>query len=194
MVSSSAHFLLLLPSIFPNTSAFSNELALCFRWPYWTFSFGISLSSEYSGLISFMINWFYFLVSKELSRIFSSATFQKHQFFGSQPSLSSNTHIHTWPLEKPQLWLYGQFVSNVMSLLFIYLFFSLNCLLSFFFPLIFSFIFISWRLITLQYCSGFCHTLTRISNGFTCVPHPDPPSRHPPQPIFIAFFPRASIF
>ena len=41
----------------------------------------------------------------------------------------------------------------------------------FFFPLIF----ISWRLITLQYCSGFCHTLTSISHGFTCVPHPDPP-------------------
>ena len=43
----------------------------------------------------------------------------------------------------------------------------------FFFP----FIFISWRLITLQYCSGFCHTLTWISHGFTCVPHPDPPSQ-----------------
>ena len=43
----------------------------------------------------------------------------------------------------------------------------------------FPFIFISWRLITLQYCSGFCHTLTWISHGFTCIPHPDPPS-HPP--------------
>ena len=39
----------------------------------------------------------------------------------------------------------------------------------------FSFIFISWRLISLQYCSGFCHTLTWISHGFTCIPHPDPP-------------------
>ena len=38
-----------------------------------------------------------------------------------------------------------------------------------------SFIFISWRLITLQYCSGFCHTLTWISHGFTCIPYPDPP-------------------
>ena len=46
----------------------------------------------------------------------------------------------------------------------------------------FSFIFISWRLITLQYCSSFCHTLTWISHGFTCVPHPDPPSGLPPQP------------
>ena len=43
----------------------------------------------------------------------------------------------------------------------------------------FSFIFISWRLITLQYCSGFCHTLTWISHGFTCIPHPDPPSHLP---------------
>ena len=45
----------------------------------------------------------------------------------------------------------------------------------FFFP----FIFISWRLITLQYCSGFCHTLTWISHGFTCIPHPDPLSHLP---------------
>ena len=48
---------------------------------------------------------------------------------------------------------------------------------------LFSFIFISWRLITLQYCSGFCHTLTWISHGFTCVPHPNPCSRLPPHPI-----------
>ena len=47
----------------------------------------------------------------------------------------------------------------------------------------FSFIFIRWRLITLQYCSGFCHTLTWISHGFTCVPHPNPPSHLPPHPI-----------
>ena len=45
------------------------------------------------------------------------------------------------------------------------------------------FFFISWRLIILQYCSRFCHTLTWISHGFTCVPHPDPPSRLPPHPI-----------
>ena len=51
---------------------------------------------------------------------------------------------------------------------------------SFFF---FSFIFISWRLITLQYCSGFCRTLTWISHGFTCIPHPDPPSHLPLYPI-----------
>ena len=52
-----------------------------------------------------------------------------------------------------------------------------------FFRFFFPFIFISWRLITLQYCSCFCHTLTWISQVFTCVPHPDPPSRLPPHPI-----------
>ena len=50
---------------------------------------------------------------------------------------------------------------------------------SFFF---FSFIFISWRLINLQYCSGFCHTLTWISHEFTCVPHPEPPPTSFPIP------------
>ena len=53
----------------------------------------------------------------------------------------------------------------------------------YFFKFIFSFSFISWRLITLQYCSGFCHTLTWISHGFTCVPHPEPPSCLPLHPI-----------
>ena len=48
--------------------------------------------------------------------------------------------------------------------------------------LFFSFIFISWRLITSQYCSGFCHTLTWISHGFTCVPHLEPPSTSLPIP------------
>ena len=49
--------------------------------------------------------------------------------------------------------------------------------------LFFSFIFISWRLITLQYCSGFCHTLTWISHGVTCIPYPDSPSHLPLYPI-----------
>ena len=50
--------LLLLPSIFPSIRVFSNESVLCIRWPkYWSFSFSISPSSEYSGLISFRIDW-----------------------------------------------------------------------------------------------------------------------------------------
>ena len=54
------HSVLLLPSIFPSIRVFSNELALCIRWPkYWSFS--NSFSNEYSGLISFRIDWFYLL-------------------------------------------------------------------------------------------------------------------------------------
>ena len=52
-------FFLLLPSIFPSIRVFSNESTLCIRWPkYWSFSFSISPSNEYSGLISFRIDWF----------------------------------------------------------------------------------------------------------------------------------------
>ena len=46
-----------------------------------------------------------------------------------------------------------------------------------------NFIYFNWRLIILQYCSGFCHTLTWISHGCAWVPHPEPPSRLPPHPI-----------
>ena len=53
------HPLLLLPSIFPSIRVFSNESALCIRWPkYWSFSFSISPSNEYLGLISFRTDWF----------------------------------------------------------------------------------------------------------------------------------------
>ena len=48
---------------------------------------------------------------------------------------------------------------------------------------LYLFIYFNWRLITLQYCSSFCHTLTWISHGCTCVPHPEPPSHLPPHPI-----------
>ena len=54
-----SHPFLLLPSIFPSIRVFSNELALCVRWPkYWSFRFSISPSNEYSGLISFRVDWF----------------------------------------------------------------------------------------------------------------------------------------
>ena len=69
------HPLLLLPSIFPSIRVFSNELALHIRWPkYWSFSFSISPSSEYSGLISFRINWFDLLTLKSLLQHRSSKT------------------------------------------------------------------------------------------------------------------------
>ena len=95
------HSLLLLSSIFPRIRVVSNELGLCIRWPkYWNFSFSISPSNEHPGLISFRwIGWIS-LQFKGLSRVFSSTTVQKHQFFGAQLSSQSNSHIHTWPLEK----------------------------------------------------------------------------------------------
>ena len=96
------HLLLLLPSIFVNIRVYSNELALRIRWPmYWSFSFSISPSNEYSRLISFRIDWLISLKSKGLSRVFSNTTVQKHQFFGAQLSFWSNSHIHMWLLEKP---------------------------------------------------------------------------------------------
>ena len=58
--------LLLLPSIFPSIRIFSNELAFCIRWPkYWSFSFSISPSNEYSVFISFRIDWFYLLTVQQ---------------------------------------------------------------------------------------------------------------------------------
>ena len=81
--------LLLLPSIFPSIRVFSNESALCIRWPkYWSFSFNISPSNEHPGLISFRMDWLDLLaVQGTLKRVFSNTTVQKHQFFGTQPSL-----------------------------------------------------------------------------------------------------------
>ena len=88
--------LLLLPSTFPSIRVFSNESVLPIRWPkYWSFSFSISPSNEYSGLISFRMDWLDLLAVQGLSRVFSNTTVQKCQFFGAQLSLQSNSHIHT---------------------------------------------------------------------------------------------------
>ena len=107
---------------FPSIRVFSNESVLHIRWPkYWSFSFNISPSNEYSGLISFRIDWFDLLAVQGTLKSF----LQHHSLF----------------------------------------------------------FFISWRLITLQYCSGFCHTSTWISHGYTCIPHPDPPFHLPLHPI-----------
>ena len=88
--------LLLLPSVFPSIRVFSTETVLRIRWPkYWSFSFSLSPSNEYSRLISFSIDWFDLLKSKGLSRVFSNTTVQKCQFFGARLSLWSSSHIHT---------------------------------------------------------------------------------------------------
>ena len=92
--------LLLLPSIFPSIRIFSNESALPIKWPkYWSFSFSISPSNEYSGLMSLGLTSLISMQSQGLSRVFSRTTVQKHQFFSTHPSLWSNSHICTWLLE-----------------------------------------------------------------------------------------------
>ena len=94
--------LLLLPTIPPSIRVVSNEWTLHMRWP----NIGVSaLTSflpkniqdwsplEWTGCISLQSKW--------LSKLFSKTTVQKHQFFGTQLSSQSNSHIHTWPQEKP---------------------------------------------------------------------------------------------
>ena len=94
---SSCRPLLLLPSTFPSIRVFSNKLALHIRWPkYWSFSFSISPPMNIQGLFPLGMSGWISLLSKGLSRVFSSTTIQKHQFFGTQSSLLSNSHIHTW--------------------------------------------------------------------------------------------------
>ena len=93
--------LLLLPSIFPSIRVFPKESFLHIQWPrYSSFRFSITPSNEYSGLISLGFNEWIFLQSKGLSRVFSSTTVQKHQFFRAQLSFWPNSHIHTGLLEK----------------------------------------------------------------------------------------------
>ena len=95
------------PLSFPSSPAlnlsqhqgFSNESALHIRWPRYR-SFSISPSNEYSELISLGLTGLISLLSKGLSRVFSSTTVQQHQFLGAQPSLWSSSHIRTWLLLK----------------------------------------------------------------------------------------------
>ena len=113
------HPLLLLPPIFPSIRVFSSELALCIKWPkYWSFSSSISPSNEYSGLISFRIDWFgLFAVQGTLKNLLQhhslkASIFQSSAFFTVELS-----HLHmatgrTIPLTR------RTFVSKVMSLLF----------------------------------------------------------------------------
>ena len=87
------------------------------RSEFWSFSFIIGPSNEYSGLIfPFRMNSLISLLFKGFSRVFSSITIPKHQFFNSQPSLWSNSHICIWFLEKTSALLVWTFVSKLMSL------------------------------------------------------------------------------
>ena len=96
------HPLLLLPPIPPRIRLFSNESTLLMRWPkYWSFSFSIIPSKETQGWSPSEWTGWISLQSMGLTRVFSNTTVQKHQFFSAQLSSQSNSHIHTWLLEKP---------------------------------------------------------------------------------------------
>ena len=97
----SNHFILryshlLLSSVFPSIRVFSNEPALCIRWPvYWNFSSALALPMNIQDSFHLGLTGLIPLLSKGLSRVFSSTKVQKQQFFSTQPSLWSNSHIHT---------------------------------------------------------------------------------------------------
>ena len=128
------HPLLLLPSIFPNIRVFSNESALCIRWPkYWSVSFSISPSNEHPGLISFKMDWLDLLAvqgtlksllqhhsSKQFSCLttsnlpwFVDLTLQVLLFFTASDFTSITSHIHNWVLLL--LWLHPFIFSGVIS-------------------------------------------------------------------------------
>ena len=143
----------LLLSIFPSIRVFSNESALPIKWPR-SFSFSISPCSEYSGLISFRIDWFdLFAVHGTLksllqhhsskASILQYSTFFMVQLFHTYMTAGKSIALTIWT-----------FVCKMMSLLFIVFFFQL--------------IYFNWRMITLQYCDAFCHTSTLISHRYAC--------------------------
>ena len=98
------------PEVFPISQLFSSGGQ----------TIGVSASASASVLPMNIQDWsplvltgLIFLQSKGLSRLFSITTVLKHQFFSVQPSVWSNSHIHTWLLEKPWLWLYGPLLAKL---------------------------------------------------------------------------------
>ena len=94
-----SHPLLLLHSVLPSSRVFSSESALCIKWPKCG-SFGVSASNEYSGLISFRMDWFDHLAVQGTLKSLLQHHRSKSQFYA-QLSLWSDSHIHTWLREKP---------------------------------------------------------------------------------------------
>ena len=109
------HFL---PSIFPSISVFSSEWVLCVRWPmYWSFSFSIVHPVTIQDWFPLGLPGLIALLSKGISRAFSSITVQRHQFFGAPPALQSSSHNHVTTGKTIALTIWT-FVSRAMSLLF----------------------------------------------------------------------------
>ena len=101
------HLLLLLPSTPPSIRVFSNESSLHIRWPkYWSFSLSISPSSEYSRLISFRIDWFDLLAVQGTLKSLLQHHSSKTSIIWHSAFFMIYSHIQTWLLQKPQLWLH----------------------------------------------------------------------------------------
>ena len=110
--------LLLLPSIFPSIRIFSNESALPIRWPeYWSFSFSISPSNEYSGLISFRIFWFDLAVQGTLKSLLQQHNSKASILRGSAFFIVQLSHLYMTTLKTIALTIWT-FVGKMMSLLF----------------------------------------------------------------------------
>ena len=93
--------LLLSPSIFPSIRVFPS-VSCRIRWPkYWSFSFNISPSNEHSGLISLRMDWLDLPAVQGTLKSLLQHHRSKASIFAAQLSSQSNSHIHTWPLEKP---------------------------------------------------------------------------------------------
>ena len=92
---------LLPPSIFPSIRVFANESVLHIRWPkYWSFSFSISPSNEHPGLISFRMDWLYLLAVQGTVKSLLQHHSSKTSILWHSAFFMSNSHIHTWLLEK----------------------------------------------------------------------------------------------
>ena len=105
--------LLLLPSVFPRNRVFSNESALRIRWPkYWSFSLSISPSNEYSGLISFRMDWFDLLAVQGTLKSLLQHHSSKASILWCSVFFVVHSHIHTWLLEKPLLWWDGPLLAK----------------------------------------------------------------------------------
>ena len=106
--------LLLLSSIIPRIRVFSNESVLCIRYPkYWSFSFSISPSNEYSGLISFRMDWLDFPAVQETLKSLLQHHGSKASILWLSAFFIVHSHIHTWLLKKPKLWLEGPLFEKI---------------------------------------------------------------------------------
>ena len=93
--------LLLLPSSFHSTRVFSTDSALRIRWPkYWSFSFNIGPSNEHSGLTSFRMDWLDLLAVQGTLKSFLQHHISKASILRCSPFFNSNSHIHTWLMDK----------------------------------------------------------------------------------------------